>query len=251
MLIRTKDYKELISVKLNERDNLWKEKIKQLGLNPDFIIGLYKENKHFINFKTSFNVQDISGITLKDIDKGLERIVDFYVRKNKIYSLKKNERELKSKFKDVMNHRIKKILKQGQIKFVHKKNISLKKVLSKYNSYYVPCKYLDDIFSNKTTKLYEINENLPLEVLEKKFLEEIYDFIPIDKNVKIISLYSRPILKFDESRIIDISLNIDLPEDELISYISKLKEEYVNNSIIKNFREIFFGMSRQKSNVEW
>ena len=60
------------------------------------------------------------------------------------------------------------------------------------------------------------------------------------KNLKIDTLLlSRPELKFDSNIKSDISLNLALPKDELIAYISKIKYEYdKDNSIIKGPLEL-------------
>jgi hypothetical protein len=55
------------------------------------------------------------------------------------------------------------------------------------------------------------------------------------ENLKIGGLSLKPELKFDSNVKYDISLNLALPKDELIAYISKIKDEYdKDNSIIKS-----------------
>lgn len=59
------------------------------------------------------------------------------------------------------------------------------------------------------------------------------------ENLKIGGLSLKPELKFDSNVKYDISLNLALPKDELIAYISKLKDEYdKDNSIIKSPLEL-------------
>ena len=76
--------------------------------------------------------------------------------------------------------------------------------------------------------LCEISQYLPLDILETDFINHIKHLIPFSKNRKIHTLYTRPILNFKESKLVDITLNLDLPENELIAYVKKLKSEYSN-----------------------
>lgn len=59
------------------------------------------------------------------------------------------------------------------------------------------------------------------------------------QEINILNLFSRPILELPYSTKSNIQLNINLPKDELIAYITKIKDDYDNdNTIIKTPLEV-------------
>lgn len=64
--------------------------------------------------------------------------------------------------------------------------------------------------------------------------EIIKDALKRTQKIKIKNQFSRPILELPYTTIADIQINLSIPKDELIAYITKLKEEYdTDNSMIK------------------
>ena len=94
-----------------------------------------------------------------------------------------------------------------------------------------------------------IFNDLDLSIVPKEFLLIQRD--NIKQNGKIDSnFFSRPKLHIpkDIDKTIDLKINPNLPKDELIAYISKIKDTYDNdNSIIKSPLEIL-GEVLEKSN---
>ena len=84
-----------------------------------------------------------------------------------------------------------------------------------------------------------------LKILNKKSKKEILNKLinPPKLNIK----HSRPKIKINETSLFSIDLNLNLPKEELIAYISKIKDEYdKNNSIIKTPLELL-GETLEKS----
>lgn len=94
-------------------------------------------------------------------------------------------------------------------------------------------------FVDKNDKnIHKYTENIKLGKIEQKgyIRNPIIDF-----------RMARQKLKFKLKKIIDIDLNLNLPKEELIAYISKIKDEYdKNNSIIKTPLELL-GETLEKS----
>ena len=104
--------------------------------------------------------------------------------------------------------------------FKYKRNrVSLiKKIMNKYDMYYIP---VNDNLKEKKTKLMQINKNIPLKLLDKNFYNEL-DFSNISKKNIKIKPSIKSMLQFDEAKIIDLPININLPIEELIAYIIKI-----------------------------
>ncbi len=256
MLIRTTKYKELMSVALDDRDEVWKEDIRSLGLDPSLVINLLDSNLKFWYFgkrKEQFFYEDLSSFTISDLDNGLKRLIEFYIDKNEIYSISK-KMNTSSTTKGV-SHDMKKVLKNIKpIEYKHETNLTSRKVLENKKAYYIPCISLPTKLSTSTSEkqMFEITKDLPLELLEKDFVETIKDEISLYKHRKIAGFYSRPLLRFKESMLVDISVNLDLPEKELVAYIKRVKAEYKSNpSSINSIYEIINDTSLTKEEVSF
>lgn len=112
----------------------------------------------------------------------------------------------------------------------------IKKIMNKYDMYYIP---VNDNLKEKKTKLMQINKNIPLKLLDKNFYNEL-DFSNISKKNIKIKPSIKSMLQFDEAKIIDLPININLPIEELIAYIIKIKKDYEEkNSNLEHPLEIF------------
>ena len=106
----------------------------------------------------------------------------------------------------------------GMISADYSEEILLDK--NKNNNIYL----VDNILINAS---YEDDQNKEINIIENNNINENY--IP-----SIHFGYGRPLLKFKKNKIFNIQINLNLPQDELMSYISKIKDEYnKDNSIIK------------------
>lgn len=225
MLIRTKEYKELMNIPNNKFDDEWKVKIQKLGLNFSDAISIKADSSPFryLSVKPLIS-QDYSSISISNIDKGLELLIEFYIKKNKIFTLKS---EKEDDFFPITT-------KEYQIE----EQLTLKQVLENLDNYYIPViPYSSNLQTENKCKLHK---NIQLFCLEKEFLQTIENKISKIKNIKFLPFLKRPLLRFEESRILELEINLDLPKEELIKYIEKIKDEYDNDhSIAKNINDIF------------
>jgi hypothetical protein len=159
--------------------------------------------------RVNYNLKDF------EIDEDIKKeildfsILDDYMKKSYANFLeKKIEKSQPPTKKDIFNH-----LKV----FLRDKGPHLVDYEQLYKDYGDLINYKD--FSTKTKKY----------LIEKSF----------ELRPKIIEEFSRPTLKIENTFKIDMIINPNLPKDELIAYISKIKDEYdKNNSIIKSPLEL-------------
>lgn len=177
----------------------------------------------------NYNLKDF------DIDENIKQdILDFAVVNNymkKSYDeflekeIEKSRNSTQEEIKVSQNERKQNIFKHYEI-FIKNKGLDLLNDEQLYKEHGNLTNYKD--FSNKTKKY----------LIEKSF----------ELRPKIIEEFSRPTLKIENTLKIDIIINPNLPKDELISYVSKIKDEYdKNNSIIKSPLEIL-GEDLEKNN---
>ena len=227
MLIRTKQYKELMSISDDKIDEDWKIKIENLGLNPEEAISIKNLQNPIGLFKglpySSPIQQDTSSITIDDIDNGLELLIKFYLEKNEIFSIKEQKEHP--------------IVPNTKVNTYHiQKKLTLKKIFNNLNNFYIPC--IENNLNFLGDK-YQLHTHLDITLLENEFIQTIADKIPKKKNIRFFPIFKRPLLRFEESRIVDIEINLDLPQKELLEYLKKIKVEYDNNNAIaKNILDI-------------
>lgn len=159
-----------------------------LGLNMDHysIIKFNFRGIYTNNF--SINKYNVDSFPrLCDIKNGLERAIRYYYEKGSI-----------CKFPLVKN------------------DILLDDVLKYYSDY----RFLTQ------NSILEINEEIPISALDDDFIFSLSesDLINSVEKIKIGSIYND--LEFIGSKIVNINLNMNLPLEELIAYITKIKEEY-------------------------
>jgi hypothetical protein len=150
--------------------------------------------------------------TLDKIKYGLIMLINFYIKNNNIYS---------------------------NINIVTE--ISLEEILTNPNNFFIKTK--------NTIK--QINPEIPLIELDNDFLSELKFSDLIERNIEIESKFNRPKLILKEARIIDLPINLNLPKDELLYYISYIKDTYDrNNDIVKDRIEIMFDLLIENDNAE-
>lgn len=122
-----------------------------------------------------------------------------------------------------------------------------------YNSGMISANYSDDILldKNKNNNIYLVDNVLINSSYEDNQNNEIniIENMNINKNyIPSIHLgYSRPLLKFKKNKIFNTEINLNLPKEELIAYISKIKDDFdKDNSIIKTPLELL-GETLEKS----
>ena len=122
-----------------------------------------------------------------------------------------------------------------------------------YNSGMISANYSEDILldKNKNNNIYLVDNVLINTSYENNQNNEIniIENININKNYipSIHFGYARPLLKFKKNKIFNTEINLNLPKEELIAYISKIKDDFdKDNSIIKSSLELL-GETLEKS----
>lgn len=159
-----------------------------------------------------------SNLTIDSIKNGLTKLINYYLNIGQIIPNEKLAQNTKIKYThcNTKNYFKDNIIPQYQI-------------LCDLQKFYIPCKknHQND---SEGIKLQQLNENLSLQRLENAFKKTltISDFKT--KQLKIFPIFSIPMLQFDEATILNLPININLPEDEIIAYVKKIKQDYDNQS---------------------
>lgn len=205
-----------------------KEKIYLEELDEDCLAALnlvYKQKDMLVQVKSvqKTTVDFWHRYSLDDLHGGLGMLITFYIKRNAIKQCK-NDGTLK-------NH----------ITFID--------VLTNVTNYCVPCVDYNSIDNKFIFK--PINKNMPLKMLESAFLS-ILEFSDLKTNpIETIPIFSRPQLFFASERIIKLPINLNLSKDELVSYISQIKDEYDDNkNIVKNQIESLFDSVLKSDTVQ-
>lgn len=275
MLIRTDEYNNLIK----EYDNLLKNKdtdeseklykkieltkqMNLLGLNKNSFIGfdcgdgnIFEKIKNYKEILESpWSVRTIDKFIL---DKSLEyediyqALIYYYHRIGELY-----------------------ILKNGTDNQYIKTNIDPINALFYQNEIYIPCKnkYKKEIqykLLTSTIYLKELDENF-LKTLKEKKTKDLLINVDTDDNdilsnssnysninkfgkpyIQTETLFSRPKILFDDARLINLPINLNLSKEELLILISKVKDEYDDNkNIVRNSIESIFNLVLTNDNTE-
>lgn len=171
-----------------------------LGFNMDYydVLKYTFRGLHTNNFSNNEYKVD-SFPRICDIKDGLERAIRYYYEKNLICD------------------------------FALKNDILLNDVLKYYSDY---------MFITEKSNIIAIHEELPICGLDDDFISTLSesDLINRIEKIKIGSMFSD--LEFIGSKIVNIDLNMNLPLEELIAYVTKIKEEYSKSKspfeILKN-----------------
>ncbi|MCX6061798.1 MAG: hypothetical protein NT103_06080 [Campylobacterales bacterium] len=154
-----------------------------------------------------------SALKISDIQNGLNKLIQYYIDRNRIFP------------NEFINTRTKKIYKHCSVKKYFNDNHSpIQSIILGSNTYYIPCKKKDS--SKNEIELKRISKNLSLKILEDCFVKTINKSDITNTELKISPTYTVPALKFDESTIINLPVNINLPPKELVAYIEKIKKDY-------------------------
>lgn len=248
---------------------------EKFGLNPKDIFTL-TSNHPYINQNKNCDLDNLSNQSIElnppyifDIKNGINKVVDFYFEKKQLY-IATNPEFIKVENPDIeiieqspkeffvfsnylypfiepdplyIAYKIYKetpelfpridnnYYKLGKTKFILLDNIDKNSILSN-ERICIP-------IENNGKKIFSsiIRGMIPLEFLDKEFRDSIQS-IDLNENIYENSSYKEilPILKFSNSKFININLNLDLSIDELTEYIKNLKEK---SSKFKSFSEIF------------
>lgn len=244
----TLEYKALKNiVYLKELDKDFLSLLKEKK-NSDLLIQI---RSNFLHYNTEFWNQ----YCVNDIKNGLHKLVDFHVSHNLIYD--------KSGMRIV--------------------NISTNQILKDPTNFYIPCvnrmekpEYFpwsqmnDEIPENYFQEqlkynghdyiiaqegflkvkredviyLINIDKYISLSYLHDSFLETLeYEDLK-NKYIETEPVFSRPRLMFDEARLTNIPINLNLSKEDLLLYISQIKDDYNRDkNIVKTDEEYFFDLT--------
>jgi len=179
--------------------------LKDLGiLNPILFLGQDMIDLTGDKFILLDQIQ--RDLTIVDFTNGLELLIKFYLQKKKIYK-KVDDIEDDVKFELVnINKDIQNI------------------ILQDIESYYI----------NINSSVVQLSRNMPISMFDQEFQKILkkhykkYQYIDTQPN------YTRPSLHFINARIINLPINLNFTKDELISLVSKIKDDYdKKESLIK------------------
>lgn len=236
MLIRTKEYDDILKNFENYNRNENIKKCEQLGIDVDDVLSLkrnlYNHQENKINFSNFY-----FNMTLKDIENGLDTLIKFYLNKKQIYIIDNENIYYPNK-----NHKNSKGIILSRT-FKISSNITFKDIKSNLSKYYIPAKYDYQTPENKNKSVLDIN--IPLVTLEPDFLIFIENLIPNRIKGIIDFNFTRPLLRFKESPIVDVPINLNL----LNQLINKLKDDFEDGSI-KNPINILYDIKYKFEKLE-
>ena len=235
MLIRSIEYKRLLS-KFSDlsRDEL-RNKFDKLGIDINDVFDLKKISKHFaLDKKKNTFSNSYFNMTINDIDKGVDRLIEFYIAKEQIYvidSVNKiliNVKNEKRKIEVITDRTFKTIT-----------NIKLENIKASLSNYYIPVK-CDYKTSEHNDNLAVIDYAMPLVTLNYDFLLSIEELLPNRIKGSIEFNFTRPLLRFKELPIVDVPINLNLSREELTQLVIKLKDDFEDGSL-KNPINLLYG----------
>lgn len=234
MLIRTHEYKQLQYDSSLTND----EKIQfydKLGVDLQEIYNYaFKKSNFFSNKKTTANIFDsYCDLTIGDVKEGINKLIDFYVKRNQIYTLVKHD-------KDVFG-----ITQNIQYEICQDIN-SIDRTQSLSN-YYIPIKPPISTYGMYVDEMTQIDNSIPLVILEDEFLAYIEQDIPNSIKTKVTLNSTRPLLRFKESPIVDIPINLNLSKETIIELMSKLKDEFDSGHVRSSISYLYHKTFKAKN----
>ena len=223
-----------------------------------------KDNNILIQIKsdiTNYNIEFWNKFTVNDIKDGLNKLIEFYIYKNLIYN--QNMQQINGSINEILknpsnyyipcvNRRVEdisiKLHKQNDIMlnndFINNLELNgLKSIINNKGS--ITLKHVENIY------LIQISEYITLDLLDDSFLKTLeYEDL---KNIYINTepKFSRPRLMFDEARLTNIPINLNLSKEDLLHYISQIKDEYDRDkNIVKTDIEYFFDLPLESDLTE-
>ena len=235
-------------------------------LDKDFL-SMLKEKKNkdlLIPIKSDFtryNIKFWNKFYVNDIKDGFNKLIKFHLEHNHIYD--QNSQQINVSFNEIAENPsnfyipcVNRNIKNTFRKWYRENNLVLdntfinnmkfngiKSIFSKEG--YIRLKKEESIY------LVQLSEYISLSLLEKSFLETLtYEDL---KNIYIDTepKFSRPRLMFDEARLTNIPINLNLSKEDLLHYISQIKDEYDRDkNIVKTFDEYFFNLPLESDLTE-
>lgn len=229
MLWRNDEFQELINNNENLDEIEYIEKLKEFGIystfkkleNPYKYYGVNDRKLIYDETIKTFFKEDWQSYMLKDVKNGLEKLINYYYTNSKIYVLQQ------FKYFGYGKNFVKENIIIDEYRVINDDTLKVDYILDTPHYYYINCDYSSAHWNQSSAfnRLQKISDELPLQILEKEFLNSL-DISDIKfKSIQLSVEYTHPKLFFPEMQIISIPLNLGLKIKELTSLISKLKEE--------------------------
>lgn len=223
MLIRTHEYKQLHYDNTLTNDEK-SQAYDKLGVSLQEIYNYsLKKSNFFSNQQSSAkNIFDsYCDLTIGDVREGINKLIDFYLKRNQIHILVKYDKDAFGITRDIHYEVCQKINYQD--------------IALSMSNYYIPIKPPISNYGMYVDKMSKIDKNISLVTLEEEFLAYIEQDIPNSIKTKVTFNSTRPLLRFKESPIVDFPINLNLSKEAIVELISKLKDafdaEHVHSSI--------------------
>ena len=215
MLIRTQEYKQLdydSSLTGDEKNKV----LDRLGIDPKEVYNFLFKKANFFPNNNQGNTKNIfdsyCALTIGDVQEGIHKLIDFYLKRDQICTLSGYEKDVFGITRD--------------IHYEVCRDINFKDTTADLSNYYVPIKPIASKYMLHVERMSKIDTNLPLIQLEEEFLSYIEQDIPNNVKTKVTFNSTRPLLRFKESPIVEIPINLNLSKKTIIELISILKDEF-------------------------
>lgn len=202
---------------------------------------------------TLANIEFWNKYTINDIKNGLNKLIEFHID-NKLIFNEDGKHTCESKDKILANPSnfyipcVNRLIKP-QTFYCDKKSDLLDNDFFiknlEFNGFKSTMKEKGYIKLKKEENIYliQINKYISLDLLDDSFLNSLtYEDL---KNIYINTepKFSRPRLMFDEARLTNIPINLNLSKEDLLLYLSQIKDEYDRDkNIVKTNKEYFFNL---------
>ncbi|MGJ0495240.1 hypothetical protein [Aliarcobacter cryaerophilus] len=235
-------------------------------LDKDFLsmIEEKKNNNLLMQIKSNFtkyNMEFWNKFYVNDIKEGLNKLIKFHFEHKLIYD--KNIQSTCASINEILDNPsnfyipcVNRLEENTVIKWNKESNIMIDNTFInnlKFDGIEALIGYKGYITFKKEENIYvvQLSEYISLNLLDDSFLETItYEDLKntyIDTEPK----FSRPRLMFDEARLTNIPINLNLSKEDLLFYIAQIKNEYDRDkNIVKTFDEYFFNLPIESDFIE-
>ena len=205
MLLRNDDFYQLYyyEPQSDQESGARKLSLREYGVDEDYLndysdtlgTDILKINDGLLlgRFFTDFKIGNI-----KD---GLFKLVKYYFKNNQLYE----------PIPDQKNYEITNRIVTGK---------TVAEIYINYDQYYIPIEY-----ENEKT-IVQLSTELSMHLLNESFLKTIQYSDFLVPYVQTEPIFKAPTLKFNTAKVINLPVNLNLPKNELIAYITKIKEDY-------------------------
>lgn len=249
------EYKSLASdsIYLKELDKAFLSMIKEK-----------KDNNILIQIEsdiTKYNMEFWNKFYVNDIKDGLKKLIKFHFEHKLIYD--KNIQSTCASINEILDNPsnfyipcVNRLEENTVIKWNKESNIMIDNTFInnlKFDGIEALIGHKGYITFKKEENIYvvQLSEYISLSLLDDSFLETItYEDLK-NKYIDNEPKFSRPRLMFDEARLTNIPINLNLSKEDLLFYIAQIKNEYDRDkNIVKTFDEYFFNLPIESDFIE-